>query len=77
MASGPARLLVRPSAFSIDPTGEIEGVVRSRVFRGNGYSVEIEAGGTMIEAILPRAPRAGEPVRLRIDPEGVSPLNGP
>jgi len=77
IASGPARLLVRPSAFSIDPTGEIEGVVRSRVFRGNGYSVEIEAGGTMIEAILPRAPRAGEPVRLRIDPEGVSPLNGP
>jgi hypothetical protein len=69
--------VVRPAAFHVDPCGEIEGVVGSRVFRGNDYSVEVEAGGTVIEAILPRAPRVGERVRLRVDPEGVSPLDTP
>jgi thiamine transport system ATP-binding protein len=76
-APGPALLVVRPAAFHVDPCGEIEGVVGSRVFRGNDYSVEVEAGGTVIEAILPRAPRVGERVRLRVDPEGVSPLDTP
>ncbi len=74
---GPARLVVRPGAFRLDPTGTIEGVVRSRVFRGSDYSVEIETGGTVVEAILPRAPRPGERVRLGVDPEGVSRLETP
>jgi thiamine transport system ATP-binding protein len=74
---GPLRLLVRPAAFHLDPAGTIEGVVRSRVFRGNDYSVEVEVGGAVVDAILPRAPRTGERVRLRVDPEGVSPLAAP
>jgi len=72
---GPVRLLVRPSALRLDPHGEIEGVVRSRVFRGDGYSVEIETGDAVLEAILPRAPGVGEQVRLRAYPEGVSLLD--
>ena len=74
---GPVRLLVRPSALRLDPHGEIEGVVRSRVFRGSDYSVQIEAGGTAIEAILPRAPQPGERVRLAVDRDGVSRLEAP
>ncbi len=74
---GLVRLLVRPSALHLDPHGEIEGVVRSRVFRGDDYSVEIETGGAVLEAVLPRAPRAGERVRLRVDPQGVSRLGVP
>lgn len=74
---GPARLLVRPTAFRVDPAGAIEGVVRSRVFRGGDYSVEIEIGSTVVEAILPGSPRPGERVRLSIEPERVSRLAAP
>ena len=72
---GPARLVVRPSAFRLDPDGEVAGAVRSRVFRGDDYTVEVEAGGVVLEAHLPQAPRAGERVRLRADPQGVSVLD--
>jgi len=68
-------LLVRPSALHLDPHGEIEGVVRSRVFRGDDYSVEIETGSAVLEAVLPRAPRPGEAVRLAVDSAGVSLLD--
>jgi len=51
--------------------------VRSRVFRGDDYSVEIAAGGVVLEAILPQGPRAGERIRLRADPQGVSLLDAP
>jgi thiamine transport system ATP-binding protein len=75
--AGSARLLVRPGAFHLDPGGTIEGVVRSRLFRGDDYSVEVEAGGVLLEALLPRAPRPGERVQLRVDPAGVSLLSSP
>ncbi len=74
---GPARLIVRPEAFSIDDRGTIEGVVRSRLFRGTDYLVEIEAGGTVIEALLRRAPEPGSKVRLAVEPGGVSALAAP
>ena len=75
--AGSARLLVRPGAFHLDPGGTIEGVVRGRLFRGDDYSVEVEAGGVLLEAFLPRAPRPGERVQLRVDPAGVSLLSPP
>ena len=75
--AGAARLLVRPGAFHLDPAGTIEGVVRSRLFRGDDYSVEVEVGGVLLEALLPRASRPGERVRLRVDPAGVSLLSSP
>jgi thiamine transport system ATP-binding protein len=74
---GPARLLVRPGAFHLDSAGPIEGIMRSRVFRGDDYSAEIEAGGLIIEALLPNAPAPGERVRLRVDAAGVSLLTAP
>jgi thiamine transport system ATP-binding protein len=77
VATGPARLLVRPGAFHLDPAGTIEGIVRSRAFRGDDYSIEVETGGLVIEAVLPQAPRPGERVRLRVDPAGVSLLASP
>ena len=71
---GPARLVIRPGAFHLDPAGTVAGVVRARRFRGSDYTVELEAGGIMLEATLPQAPLPGEPIRLNVDPGGVSRL---
>ncbi len=72
---GPTRLVIRPSAFRIDPAGTVEGVVRGRVFRGNEYSVEVEVGQARLEVTLRKAPRPGEAVRLAVDSAGVSRLD--
>jgi thiamine transport system ATP-binding protein len=69
---GPARLVVRPGAFRLDPEGMVAGTVRTRSFRGDGYLVEVAAGDLVLEAYLPQAPTPGEPVRLTADPEGIS-----
>jgi thiamine transport system ATP-binding protein len=74
---GPARLVVRPAAFRLDEAGSVTGEVRSRVFRGSEYAVEVAAGGLVFDAVLPRAPAPGEPIRLAVDPEGVSRLPEP
>jgi thiamine transport system ATP-binding protein len=72
--NGPARLVVRPGAFRLDPEGTVAGVVRARSFRGGGYAVEVEAGGLVLDVHLTEAPPPGEEVRLSVDPGGVSPL---
>ncbi len=69
---GAARLVIRPGAFRLDPEGTVAGKVRTRSFRGDGYLVEIEAGGLVLEAHLSRAPAPGQPVRLSVDSAGVS-----
>jgi thiamine transport system ATP-binding protein len=74
---GRARLVIRPAAFRLDPAGSVQGVVRSRVFRGNEYLVEVAAGGVVIDALLPRSPRPGEQIGLAVDQDGVSLLTGP
>ncbi|MFH1331532.1 MAG: ABC transporter ATP-binding protein [Actinomycetota bacterium] len=71
---GQARLVIRPGAFRLDPAGTVAGVVRARRFRGSDYTVEVEAGGIVLEATLPHAPLPGAPVRLGVDPGGVSRL---
>jgi thiamine transport system ATP-binding protein len=69
---GAARLVIRPGAFRLDPEGTVAGTVRSRSFRGDGYLVEVEAGSIVLEAHLPQAPPPGQPLRLGVDPAGVS-----
>ncbi|MBN2114536.1 MAG: ABC transporter ATP-binding protein, partial [Acidimicrobiia bacterium] len=69
---GPARLVIRPGAFRLDPAGPVAGVVRDRRFRGSDYAVEIATGGLLLEAVLIEAPLPGEPVRLSLDPGEVS-----
>ena len=69
---GPARLVIRPGAFRLDPAGPVAGVVRARSFRGDGYTVDVEAGGLVLDVHLAQAPLLGEPVRLTVDPGGVS-----
>jgi hypothetical protein len=69
---GPARLVIRPGAFRLDAEGTVAGIVRTRSFRGDGYLVEVAAGDLILEAYLPQAPPPGEPVRLGVDPAGVS-----
>lgn len=75
--AGPVRLLVRPAAIMVDPTGAVAAVVRARTFRGADYAVELEAGGVRLEAIMAAAPVPGEQVRLHIDPQGVTVLEAP
>ncbi len=74
---GSARLVVRPAAFRLDAAGSVAGEVASRVFRGSDYAVEVAVGGLIIDALLPSAPAVGEPIRLAVDPEGVSLLTEP
>ncbi len=71
---GPGRFVIRPGAFRLDPAGAVSGVVRARSFRGDVYGVEVDAGGTVLEAHLAQAPLPGEEVRLSVDPGGVSRL---
>ncbi len=73
-AEGPARLVIRPEALSVDPRGPIEGVLRSRLFRGTDYLVEIETGDIVIEALLRGAPKPGTTIRLAVEPGGVTVL---
>jgi thiamine transport system ATP-binding protein len=74
---GPGRFVLRPGAFHLHPQGTIEGVVVSRVFRGDTHLLEVEANGTRLEIIIPRAPLVGERVRLTVDAAGVSRLPDP
>jgi thiamine transport system ATP-binding protein len=69
---GPALLVIRPAAFHLDPAGAIRGTVRSRVFRGREYLVELETGGRLLEAALPHAPAPGNTIQLSVEPGGVS-----
>jgi len=74
---GPARLVVRPAAFRLDAAGTVAGKVAGRLFRGSDYAVEVAVGGLVVDALLPDAPEVGEPIRLAVDPEGVSLLGEP
>jgi thiamine transport system ATP-binding protein len=69
---GPARLVIRPGAFRLDEAGTVGGVVRTCRFRGGDFTVEVDAGGIVLEALLPRAVAPGDAVRLAVDPVGVS-----
>jgi thiamine transport system ATP-binding protein len=68
---GPARLVIRPGAFRLDPGGSLQGTVAARRFQGGDYAVEVEFSGIVLEALLLRAPAPGEPIRLAVDPGGV------
>jgi thiamine transport system ATP-binding protein len=71
---GPGRFIVRPGAFRLDPAGSIVGRVRTRSFRGDGYAIEVEVAGLVLDAHLAQAPPPGSEVRLSVDPAGVSRL---
>lgn len=80
-ADGPIRLLIRPDAFAPAADGGIEGIVKSATFRGDHTSLLVATTNTADTATVLEvhagwmpAPAVGEPVRLSIDPTGVSAL---
>ncbi|MBP2476426.1 thiamine transport system ATP-binding protein [Crossiella equi] len=81
---GPARLALRAAALRVDGTGPLTGLVVRRVHRTDHVRLvtkldladqelvsEVEAVGPVLGA-----PAPGEPVRLRLDPEGLAVLPG-
>ncbi len=69
---GPARLVVRPDAFHLDPTGPVEGVVTARQFRGDHFALVVTGEhGPPLEVLLRERVGVGERVRLAVDPDGV------
>jgi thiamine transport system ATP-binding protein len=72
------RLLIRPEALTLDPEGPLQGVVSAVAFRGDTTTVLIQpagkAGATLearLRSVAGALPKAGESVRLRVDPAGV------
>jgi len=81
VADGPAQVVVRPDAVVVDPdpgADGIEGRVVSRTFRGDRTIVRVALGatGASVDAAVDPAlaPADGVPVRVRIDPAGVTVL---
>jgi thiamine transport system ATP-binding protein len=72
--AGPVRLVVRPDAVVFDPAGHLEGVVRTRTFRGDHALLVIEVNGIRVETGSRFDVAEGARVRFRLDPDGVVPL---
>ena len=66
------RIVVRPEALTADPSGPIGAGVVASTYRGPDHLVTAEVDGTRIEFVADDPPEAGETVRLRLDPGGVS-----
>lgn len=72
--SGPHRLVLRPDAFSVSPTGAIEGTVTARSFRGGHHLLTVQmADETVLEMEIDRGPvpAVGSAINLSVDPAGV------
>ncbi|MFC7704532.1 ABC transporter ATP-binding protein [Plastorhodobacter daqingensis] len=67
---GPGWLCLRPANLVPDPEGPLAARVTGTLFRAGAYAVSAELEGAedggAVEVILPRAPRAGERLRLRL-----------
>ena len=69
---GPVRLVIRPDAVALDETGALEGVVRTRTFKGDHVLLTVGVGDVTLE--VPGDAAVGDPVRLSIDPARVTAL---
>ncbi|CAN5785325.1 ABC transporter ATP-binding protein [soil metagenome] len=73
---GRARLLIRPEALTPDPGGSIEGTVEARIFRGDHASLRVRAADSSAPPLDVRLDAGqtiavGQPIRLRVDPDGI------
>ena len=71
-----ARAVVRPEAVRLSPDGGIPGTVRSTVFRGPGYELQVEVPGGTLRVHHPQAVPAGAEIRVEVPPEAFTLLDG-
>lgn len=72
--SGPHRLVLRPDAFSVSPTGALHGTVTTRSFRGGHHLLTVQmTDATLLDIEIDRgpAPAVGSSITLSVDPAGV------
>ena len=75
VGKGTTRRVIRRDAASIDPTGDVTGTVLSNRFRGDHHDVTVAvADHGELHFRLADAPGVGYPIRLRIDPDRVAPI---
>ncbi|MCJ7725088.1 MAG: ABC transporter ATP-binding protein, partial [Acidimicrobiia bacterium] len=75
-ADGKIRLVIRPDALRIDPTGHLDARVRTVAFQGGHYLVTLDVGGIAAESHERIPPRVGDAVCLRLEPGEVVVLGG-
>ena len=70
LPQGEAFLLIRPDAFSPDPTGDLDAVVERRTYRGDHFRLRVQSGrGPLdVDARWTPVPEVGERLRLKVDP---------
>jgi thiamine transport system ATP-binding protein len=72
VADGPCQVVLRPDGLMVDEAGEITVTVTGSVFRGDHYLARADTKtGAQLSISTPTRPRAGEQVRIRLDPAGV------
>ncbi len=74
LAAGPAAdVVLRPDALHIDPSGDVEGVVRRTRFAGGRVAVTVECDENVLVAYtdVGTTPSAGDRIRLRVEADGV------
>jgi ABC-type Fe3+/spermidine/putrescine transport system ATPase subunit len=65
------RVLILPSAISIDPAGAVQGVVRSSSFRDGAHRSEVQVDGGVVEVESDEPLAVGLTIDLAIDPDGL------
>ncbi|ALG06624.1 ABC transporter ATP-binding protein [Kibdelosporangium phytohabitans] len=75
---GDHKIGLRPNALVADPDGPIEGEVSGRVHRRDHVRLLVKLEHREVDAVasITAAPQPGEPVRLRLEPDGCA-LLGP
>nr|WP_042190042.1 ABC transporter ATP-binding protein [Kibdelosporangium sp. MJ126-NF4]CEL19057.1 Thiamin ABC transporter, ATPase component [Kibdelosporangium sp. MJ126-NF4]CTQ95141.1 Thiamin ABC transporter, ATPase component [Kibdelosporangium sp. MJ126-NF4] len=75
---GKQRIGLRPHALVADPNGPLEGEVSGRVHRRDHVRLLVKLEHREVDAVasITDAPEPGQPVRLRLDPDGFA-LVGP
>jgi len=68
-------LLVPPGALRADPGGAVEAVVRTLLFRGGTGFAVVAVGDHRLDVLADPAWRAGDRIRLSVDPEAVQVLD--
>lgn len=76
VADGEMRVLIRPDALSPDANGPLAAVVESRTFHGYYTKLRLRVADAAappleVHADWADVPNPGEPVRLRVDPDGL------
>lgn len=71
-----ARAVLRPEAVRLSPNGGVPGKVRSSVFRGPGYELQVEVPGGVIRVHHHRPVAEGSPVEVEVPQEAFTLLDG-